>query len=118
MQSNVSRRSFFKGAGLAALGGLSAAALSGCGHGYAAEEPANLSTGDFGGPSWLVLSMRNWGNSSKDACCRRESMTPMSSRTLCGLPWHCHKIHENQVLVCNECHDLTLPEGWEAPHAE
>lgn len=53
MQSNVSRRSFFKGAGLAALGGLSAAALSGCGHGYAAEEPANLSTGDFGGPSWL-----------------------------------------------------------------
>jgi len=30
----------------------------------------------------------------------------------------CHKIHENQVLVCNECHDLTLPEGWEAPHAE
>lgn len=53
MQSNVSRRSFFKGAGLAALSGLSAAALSGCGHGYAAEEPANLSTGDFGGPSWL-----------------------------------------------------------------
>ncbi len=53
MQSNVSRRSFFKGAGLAALGGFSAAALSGCGHGYAAEEPANLSTGDFGGPSWL-----------------------------------------------------------------
>ena len=53
MQSNVSRRSFFKGAGLAALGGLSAAALSGCGHGYAAEEPANPSAGDFGGPSWL-----------------------------------------------------------------
>ncbi|MEY8461478.1 FAD-binding protein [Eggerthellaceae bacterium 24-137] len=53
MQSNVSRRSFFKGAGLAALGGLSAAALSGCGHGYAAETPANPSAGDFGGPSWL-----------------------------------------------------------------
>ena len=28
----------------------------------------------------------------------------------------CHKAHENQVLVCNECHDLTLPEGWEAPN--
>ena len=53
MSSNVSRRSFFKGAGLAALGGLSAAALSGCGHGYAAEAPANPSAGDFGGPSWL-----------------------------------------------------------------
>ena len=53
MSSNVTRRSFFKGAGLAALGGLSAAALSGCGHGYAAAEPTNPSTGDFGGPSWL-----------------------------------------------------------------
>ena len=53
MSSNVTRRSFFKGAGLAALGGLSAAALSGCGHGYAAAEPTNPSAGDFGGPSWL-----------------------------------------------------------------
>ena len=53
MSSNVTRRSFFKGAGLAALGGLSAAALSGCGHGYAAAEPTNQSAGDFGGPSWL-----------------------------------------------------------------
>ena len=53
MSSNVTRRSFFKGAGLAALGGLSAAALSGCGHGYAAAEPTNPSTGDFDGPSWL-----------------------------------------------------------------
>ena len=26
--------------------------------------------------------------------------------------------HENQVLVCNECHDLTLPEGWEAPNVQ
>ena len=51
MSSNVTRRSFFKGAGLAALGGLSAAALSGCGHGYAAAEPTNPSTGDFDGPS-------------------------------------------------------------------
>ncbi|MFR7404085.1 MAG: hypothetical protein ACLUW6_05545 [Coriobacteriaceae bacterium] len=30
----------------------------------------------------------------------------------------CHKAHENQVLVCNECHDLTLPEGWEAPNVQ
>lgn len=54
MSSNVTRRSFFKGAGLAALGRLSAAALSGCGHGYAArradqsERPATSAA-----PSWL-----------------------------------------------------------------
>ena len=53
MQSNVSRRSFFKGAGLAAMGALTAGTLSGCGQGYAAADPANPSTGDFGGPSWL-----------------------------------------------------------------
>ena len=53
MQNNVSRRNFFKGAGVAALGALAAGSLSGCGHGYAAATPDNLSTGDFGGPSWL-----------------------------------------------------------------
>ncbi|MCI9261319.1 FAD-binding protein [uncultured Adlercreutzia sp.] len=53
MQNNVSRRNFFKGAGVAALGALAAGSLSGCGHGYAAATPNNLSAGDFGGPSWL-----------------------------------------------------------------
>ena len=53
MQSNVSRRNFFKGAGLAAVGALTAGTLSGCGQGYATADPANPSTGDFGGPSWL-----------------------------------------------------------------
>ena len=53
MSSNVSRRSFFKGAGLAAMGALTAGTLSGCGQGYAAATPANPSAGDFGGPSWL-----------------------------------------------------------------
>ncbi|MDE8702764.1 FAD-binding protein [Adlercreutzia equolifaciens] len=53
MQNNVSRRNFFKGAGVAALGALAAGSLSGCGHGYAAATPNNPSTGDFGGPSWL-----------------------------------------------------------------
>ena len=53
MSSNVTRRSFFKGAGLAAAGALTAGTLSGCGHGYAAAEPTNPSAGDFGGPSWL-----------------------------------------------------------------
>ena len=53
MSSNVTRRSFFKGAGLAAVGALTAGTLSGCGQGYAAADPANPSTGDFGGPSWL-----------------------------------------------------------------
>ena len=33
MSSNVSRRSFFKGAGLAAMGALTAGTLSGCGQG-------------------------------------------------------------------------------------
>ena len=33
MQSNVSRRNFFKGAGLAAVGALTAGTLSGCGPG-------------------------------------------------------------------------------------
>ena len=36
MSSNVTRRSFFKGAGLAAMGALTAGTLSGCGQGYAA----------------------------------------------------------------------------------
>ena len=53
MSSNVSRRSFFKGAGLAAMGALTAGTLSGCGQGYAAATPANPSAGDFDGPSWL-----------------------------------------------------------------
>ena len=53
MSSNVSHRSFFKGAGLAAMGALTAGTLSGCGQGYATADPANPSTGDFGGPSWL-----------------------------------------------------------------
>ena len=53
MSSNVSRRNFFKGAGLAAVGALTAGTLSGCGQGYAAADPANPSIGDFGGPSWL-----------------------------------------------------------------
>ncbi|MFR0868919.1 MAG: hypothetical protein ACLSGS_07865 [Adlercreutzia sp.] len=53
MSSNVTRRSFFKGAGLAAMGALTAGTLSGCGQGYAAATPANPSAGDFGGPSWL-----------------------------------------------------------------
>ena len=34
-----------------------------------------------------ILSMRNWGNSSNEACCSRESMAPMSSRTFFGVPW-------------------------------
>ena len=53
MSSNVTRRSFFKGAGLAAMGALTAGTLSGCGQGYAAATPANPSAGEFGGPSWL-----------------------------------------------------------------
>ena len=44
MQSNVSRRNFFKGAGLAAVGALTAGTLSGCGQGYATADPANPST--------------------------------------------------------------------------
>ena len=52
--SNVTRRSFFKGAGPCGPGRLDrCGTLSGCGHGYAAAEPTNPSTGDFGGPSWL-----------------------------------------------------------------
>ena len=54
MSSNVTRRSFFKGAGLAALGGLSAAARSpAAGTATPPPTPTNPSTGDFGGPSWL-----------------------------------------------------------------
>ncbi|MCI8468895.1 MAG: FAD-binding protein, partial [Eggerthellaceae bacterium] len=54
MSSNgFSRRSFLQGAGLAALGALSAGTLAGCGHGYAAEAPTDRRRGEFGGPSWL-----------------------------------------------------------------
>ncbi|WP_304425473.1 FAD-binding protein [uncultured Adlercreutzia sp.] len=53
MQSNVSRRSFLRGAGVAAMGAFAAGTLSACGHGYAAETPDNLSAGEFSGPSWL-----------------------------------------------------------------
>lgn len=53
MSSNVTRRSFFKGAGLAAMGALTAGTLSGCGQGYAAATPANPSAGEFGAlPGW------------------------------------------------------------------
>ena len=53
MQNNLSRRGFLRGAGVAALGALAAGTLSGCGNGYAAATPDNLSAGEFSGPSWL-----------------------------------------------------------------
>lgn len=54
MNSKLSRRSFLKGAGVAALGAAAAGALSGCGNGYAsAEEGKNLATQAPGVPSWL-----------------------------------------------------------------
>lgn len=83
MSSNVTRRSFFKGAGLAALGGLSAAALSGCGHGYAAAEPTNPSAGDFGGPSWLGAppsSMRPTSPRPSTPRCSWWAWAPAASR--------------------------------------
>lgn len=27
------------------------------------------------------------------------------------------KAHEKSVLMCNQCHKLNMPEGWEAPNA-
>ena len=55
MSRDFSRRSFLQGAGIAALSGLAAGALSGCGTGQAgaAEKPANASAGELGTPSWL-----------------------------------------------------------------
>ena len=52
----ISRRSFFKGAGITAVAAASAGMLSGCGNGKKAEA-ANVSprVGDFGAPSWLGL---------------------------------------------------------------
>ena len=54
---NISRRSFLKGAGVAAVGAASAGALAGCGQGYtaeASEETVNTSAGESSDtPSWL-----------------------------------------------------------------
>lgn len=54
MSNHVSRRSFLKGAGLAAIGAAAAGALTGCGEGYVnADEVKNATTQMPGAPSWL-----------------------------------------------------------------
>ena len=54
MSSNeFSRRTFFKGAGIAALSAAALGGLAGCGNGYQATAPANTSAGETGSPSWL-----------------------------------------------------------------
>ncbi len=53
MRNDVSRRTFLKGAGIAALTTAAAGALAGCGNGYVAEKPANASAGEVAGPAWL-----------------------------------------------------------------
>lgn len=50
---DLSRRTFFKGAGIAALSAAALGGLAGCGNGYAAPAPANASAGEVGTPSWL-----------------------------------------------------------------
>ena len=52
--AEFTRRSFFKGAGLAAAGAAAAGMLTGCGNGKKAEAaPANARVGEQGTPAWL-----------------------------------------------------------------
>ena len=54
--SEVTRRSFLKGAGIAAIGAASAGALTACGTAQkVAEQAPNLSVGQTGTPAWLGL---------------------------------------------------------------
>lgn len=58
MSNQVSRRSFLKGASIAALGAAAAGALSGCGNGYqvaANEVPVDVRTATDVTPNWLGL---------------------------------------------------------------
>lgn len=51
--SNISRRGFVKGAGVAALGAVGATTLAGCGNGQLTEKPTNTRTEVQETPSWL-----------------------------------------------------------------
>lgn len=51
--SNLSRRGFVKGAGVAALGALGATTLAGCGNGRVVDRPVNTRTEVEKTPSWL-----------------------------------------------------------------